>query len=162
MWQVLLVLKQLLLWELLPQWDLALAQQCAYEVEAQLRSADYANFLSYAYGDTPDQWQDDLSQEQRLRISLNAFTRLRVCDIHGRMNFEFKGGLGEQAEGLHAWFEVPRKSSQLRIVFGHWSALGLKRSKNILAIDTGCLWGNQLTAARLDTEPATVVSLDCA
>ncbi len=147
---------------LLPQWDFTLAQQCAHEVEAQLKGADYAEFLSYAYGHTPAQWQDNLSQQQRLRISLNAFTRLRVCDLQGRMNFEFKGELGAQAEDLHAWFDVPRKSSQLRIVFGHWSALGLKQSKNILAIDTGCLWGQQLTAARLDTEPATIVSLDCA
>ncbi|RCL44947.1 MAG: symmetrical bis(5'-nucleosyl)-tetraphosphatase [Candidatus Thioglobus sp.] len=146
---------------LLPQWDFALAQQCAQAVEAQLKSADYAEFLRDAYGDTPAQWQDNLSPQERLRISLNAFTRLRVCDQYGRMNFEFKGELGAQAEDLHAWFEVPRKSSQLRIVFGHWSALGLKRSKNILAIDTGCLWGQQLTAARLDTEPATIISLDC-
>lgn len=145
----------------LPQWDLALAQQCAREVEAQLKSSHYVEFLQVAYGNTPDLWQHDLDQEQRLRISLNAFTRLRVCDQHGRMNFAFKGPLGTQEEGLYAWFEVPRKTAQQKIVFGHWSTLGLRQSNNILAVDTGCLWGKQLTAARLDSKDTSFTSIDC-
>ncbi len=147
---------------LLPQWDRTLAQQCAHEVENHLRSDHYVDFLKVAYGDEPALWHDQLNSEQRCRISLNAFTRLRVCDQQGRMNFSYKGPLGEQPDNLHAWFDVARKSSQLRIVFGHWSALGLQRRDNLLAIDTGCLWGQQLTAAQIDTDIPIIHQYQCA
>ena len=147
---------------LLPQWDHALAQQCAHEVESHLRSDRYVDFLEVAYGDEPALWHDQLSTEQRCRISLNAFTRLRLCDQQGRMNFSYKGPLGEQPQNLYAWFDVARKSSQLRIIFGHWSALGLQQRDNLLAIDTGCLWGQQLTAVQIDTEIPIIHQYQCA
>ncbi|MEM8844223.1 MAG: symmetrical bis(5'-nucleosyl)-tetraphosphatase [Pseudomonadota bacterium] len=146
---------------LLPQWDLALAKNCANEVEQQLQDDHYIEFLRHAYGDVPNQWSHDLDDMNRWRIILNAFTRLRICDRHGAMDFEYKGPLGEQASHLYAWFDIPRKSQSLRILFGHWSALGLKHTDNLLALDTGCLWGNQLTAARIDTHPVTIHSIDC-
>ena len=146
----------------IPQWDLALAQSCAAEVEAQLRGEQFADFLKSVYGDCPDQWSSTLAGQDRWRVILNAFTRLRLCDRHGRMDFNYKGPPGGQAQHLHAWFDVPRKSSQLRIVFGHWSALGLKQTPHLLGIDTGCLWGNQLTAARIDVDPVTLYQLECA
>ena len=146
---------------LLPQWDLALAKTCAQEVEQQLCSENYIDFLQHVYGDTPNQWSDDLNNRDRWRISLNTFTRLRVCNKQGAMDLEYKGPLGEQPPHLHAWFDVPRKSEHLRILFGHWSALGLKHTENLLALDTGCLWGKQLTAARIDVDPVVIYSVEC-
>ena len=146
---------------LLPQWDLEQAVSCAREVEEQLQSANYAEFLAHAYGSTPNQWQADLNQQDRWRIILNAFTRLRLCSWEGAMDFDYKGPLGSQSPDLHAWFDVPRKSNYLRILFGHWSALGFMQTDTLLALDTGCLWGNQLTAARIDIDPVQIHSIDC-
>lgn len=145
----------------LPQWDLATAQDCARQVELQLRADNYAQFLQHAYGNQPCQWQENLNDRDRWRVILNAFTRLRLCDEQGRMDFDYKGPLGEQPENLHAWFDIPRKSENTNIIFGHWSALGLKNYKNLLSLDTGCLWGNQLTAARIDSDPVDIVQIDC-
>ena len=146
---------------LLPQWDLNIAQDCARQVEQQLRSDNYIEFLMQAYGNMPNQWNANLIDTDRWRLILNAFTRLRLCDEQGRMDFDYKGPLGEQPEHLHAWFDVPRASENLNIIFGHWSALGLRNRKNLLALDTGCLWGNQLTAARIDTNPVIIHQIDC-
>jgi bis(5'-nucleosyl)-tetraphosphatase (symmetrical) len=147
---------------MLPQWDLALASSCAREVEQQLQSDHYIEFLQHAYGNQPRQWQADLADTDRWRLILNAFTRLRLCNQEGAMDFAYKGPLGEQAPDLQAWFDVPRKSQNLRILFGHWSALGLMHTDNLLGLDTGCLWGNQLTAARIDIEPVKIYSIECA
>ena len=146
---------------LLPQWDLSLVKKCANEVEAQLKGDDYVSFLQSAYGDMPNYWDINHNKTDRMRVILNTFTRIRVCDQHGRMNFDYKGELGKQAEGLHAWFDLPRYSENLKIVFGHWSALGLKHTDNLLGLDTGCLWGNQLTAARIDVTPIELFQVDC-
>ncbi len=146
---------------LIPQWDLATAQTCAVEIETELRSAHYAQFLKHAYGDTPNQWDLQLPKHDRWRVILNAFTRLRLCDKQGRMDFSYKGMLGKQEKHLLAWFDVPRKSEDLNIIFGHWSALGLKQADNLLGLDTGCLWGSQLTAARIDCNPVTLHQIDC-
>ena len=130
-------------------------------MEQQIRPDKYVDFLQHAYGNDPNQWQDDLPDIDRWRVILNAFTRLRLCDLQGRMDFEFKGPLGEQSDHLHAWFEVPRQSENINIIFGHWSALGLKHQNNLLSLDTGCLWGNQLTAARIDTDPVEIFQIEC-
>lgn len=145
----------------LPQWDLTTAQNCAKQVEQQLRSDNYAEFLQHAYGNYPNQWREGLADKDRWRVILNAFTRLRLCDSQGQMDFEFKGPLGEQNDHLHAWFEIPRQSENINIIFGHWSALGLKQQKNLLSLDTGCLWGNQLTAARIDSDPVEIFQIEC-
>lgn len=146
---------------LLPQWDLNLAQQCAQEVEQQLRANNYADFIAQAYGNTPSKWETSLNDRDRWRVIINAFTRLRLCDREGNMDFDHKGELGAQAEHLHAWFDLPRQSENLNIVFGHWSALGLKHTDNLLGLDTGCLWGAALTAARLDCDEPIIYSVDC-
>ena len=146
---------------LLPQWDFATAHECARQVELQLRSTHYAEFLAHAYGNEPNQWQHDLSNQDRLRVILNAFTRLRLCDHQGRMDFDYKGPPDKQPQHLHAWFNVPRKSEDINIIFGHWSALGLINKPNLLALDTGCLWGGQLTAARIDTQPVEIHQVGC-
>ncbi len=146
---------------LLPQWSLPIAQRCAHEVEQQLRSDQYADFLQHAYGNHPNQWHPDLNNRDRWRLILNAFTRLRLCDQQGQMDFEFKGPLDAKPEHLHAWFDVPRQADTAKIIFGHWSALGLVKRDNLLALDTGCLWGNQLTAARIDIDPVKIYQIEC-
>jgi bis(5'-nucleosyl)-tetraphosphatase (symmetrical) len=136
---------------LAPQWDLDEARSFAGEVEAVLRGDDYRDFFQHMYGDQPDVWQAELSGWERWRFIINSFTRLRYCDANGRYQFKAKGEPGTQPEGYMPWFAVPgRRSRAARIVFGHWSSLGLHQDDNVIALDTGCLWGEQLTAVRLD------------
>lgn len=144
-----------------PQWDLSLAQQCAAEVEGMLRSADYRNFLAHMYGNEPDYWDESHSGWDRLRFITNCFTRLRYCDADGQLCLEAKGEPGTQPPGAMPWFEVPQRKSQgMRILFGHWSTLGLYRDRGVIALDTGCLWGGMLTALRL--QDGAVFCYDCA
>jgi len=146
---------------LLPQWDLADAQRLAHEAESAL-AADGSRFFRHMYGDLPDQWRDDLSGQARLRVIVNAFTRLRFCDAAGRMDLRPKGSLDTQAADLLPWFRVPgRRSRHLRIVFGHWSTLGSYDGDNVLGIDTGCVWGRALTAARLDAAAPVLIEVPC-
>lgn len=136
---------------LLPQWDLELAQSCGEELQATLRGPDYRDFLATMYGNRPRRWRDDLSRSDRLRVITNALTRLRFCDRKGRMNLDDNGPPGSQASGYLPWFQVPgRRSSDVKVAFGHWSRLGLYRDHNVLALDTGCVWGEPLTAINLD------------
>ena len=134
-----------------PQWDLTTAQSCANEVEAVLQSEQHIEFLDRMYGNKPDIWNEELTNWDRLRFITNCFSRLRYCDATGKLALEEKGKPGSQSEGLVPWFDVPnRKSAAMRIVFGHWSTLGPISRRNVYPIDTGCLWGEQLTALRLD------------
>ncbi|HHH48194.1 MAG TPA: symmetrical bis(5'-nucleosyl)-tetraphosphatase [Gammaproteobacteria bacterium] len=144
-----------------PQWDLREARACSAEVEAVLRGDDYHEFLAHMYGDKPRRWAMDLTGWERLRFIVNCFTRLRFCRVDGELCLKAKGEPGTQPPGCMPWFQVPgRRSTQTRIVFGHWSTLGLYHGDNVLALDTGCLWGGLLTAARLDGE-AKIISCDC-
>lgn len=136
---------------LLPQWTVAEAMHLAAEVEQVLRSADYRSFLANMYGNQPDQWDDGLQGMDRLRLITNAMTRLRVCTADGRMDFKFKGENKDIPEKFMPWFQVPaRKSQDVTIICGHWSALGLYQGDNVIALDTGCLWGGELTALRIE------------
>lgn len=136
---------------LLPQWDSMQALELAQEVETVLRGANYRDFFARMYGNHPDRWEDGLRGMDRLRLVTNALTRLRVCDAAGVMDFKFKGEVPDIPAGLMPWFEVPgRKSTDKAVVFGHWSALGLVLRDDAIALDTGCLWGGQLTALRLE------------
>lgn len=144
-----------------PQWDLAAARYYAKELQTQLQSEHYIDLLENIYGEQPNQWHESLSHYDRWRVMMNCFTRLRFVDQYGCMDFTYKGPLGKQPEHLHAWFDLPRKSEEMKIVFGHWSALGLKNTSKLLGIDTGCLWGGQLTAARIDCPQTKIYSLDC-
>ena len=140
----------------LPQWRTAQTLALAGEVEQQLRSPDFKNFLSILFGNQPNQWTDDLRGIERWRVVVNALTRLRFCAPDGRMEFGTKGGLAESPAGYLRWFEVPgRMTRQQPIAFGHWSTLnaGQAMHKNTLALDTGCVWGGYLTAAKLGTTP---------
>jgi bis(5'-nucleosyl)-tetraphosphatase (symmetrical) len=136
---------------LLPQWSVAQAASLAREVEAALRGDDYAAFLGHMYGNSPHNWDDSLTGYKRLRVIVNAFTRMRICTPDGRMEFRFKGEVQDTPEGYLPWFDVPgRKSAGSTVIFGHWSALGLLNRKDVVALDTGCLWGGPMSAVRLD------------
>lgn len=143
---------------LLPQWTIKQALSYANEVEQALQSEGYIDFLKVMYGNTPNHWDDNLTGFDRLRVITNAMTRLRVCNQAGEMDFAFKGELHNIPPNYWPWFDVPnRQNLDHHIVFGHWSALGLQHRNNVHALDTGCLWGGQLTAMALDTKSITQV-----
>lgn len=147
---------------LLPQWDLDQAQTLACEAEAVLHSKAHIELFRHMYGDEPDHWSADHSGWARLRVIINAFTRLRYCSREGRMDLRPKGAPGTQPSGLLPWFRVPgRRSAGERIVFGHWSTLGCVQERDLLSLDTGCIWGGRLTAARLDGPAPQLLAVDC-
>lgn len=136
---------------LLPQWSVPRARELAGEVEAKLRGPDHRELLQHMYGDEPAAWDDALGGIERLRVVINAMTRLRVCDARGAMVLAFKGEPGEAADAWTPWFDMPgRASRDHTIVCGHWSALGLRLRPDLLCLDTGCVWGRALTAVRLE------------
>ncbi len=136
---------------LLPSWTVAQAQQLAHEAEAALAGQHYHDYLVHMYGNHPDHWEDDLSGYNRLRVITNACTRMRVCTLKGEMEFKFKGEVCNVPEGYMPWFDVPgRASANATVVCGHWSGLGLKVTPQVIALDTGCLWGGTLSAIRLE------------
>jgi len=136
---------------LLPQWDVAKAKSLAAEVETELRGAGYREFLKALYGSRPERWADQLSGPDRLRVIVNAMTRMRFCTPEGIMEFRTKGETAQAPDGYLPWFDVPgRKSAGSVVICGHWSALGLRLAPNLLALDSGCVWGGQLSAVRLE------------
>lgn len=136
---------------LLPQWDLTTALRLAREAEHFIAHSDRNDLYTHMYGDTPDHWDESLAGWARVRVIINALTRLRYCDAHGRMDLRPKMKPGGQPSGLIPWFQVPgRRSQTLRVVFGHWSTLGLWNADGVIGLDSGCLWGERLTAVRLD------------
>lgn len=148
----------------LPQWDGAQTLALAAELEESLRGPDAGVFLHNMYGNQPSRWSDDLRGMERLRVIVNALTRLRFCDANGVMEFETKDSAASAPEGYMPWFEVPeRRSLGTPIAFGHWSTLGEVAQPGLLALDTGCVWGGCLTAARIGTNgTAERISVRCA
>lgn len=143
------------------QWDFSMAKKMAGKVEKILRGASFLDFLAVMYGNKPEQWSKQLSDLDQLRFTINCFTRMRFCHEDGRLDFKQKGPLGSQPKHLIPWFDLPnRKSASLTIVFGHWSAVGYHESNQCYAIDTGCLWGGELTALRLGKDMKRI-SIDC-
>lgn len=136
-----------------PQWDMERAAGCAREVEAVLRGEEAGGFFARMYGDEPVRWSEGLEGWPRLRFITNCLTRLRYCGPDGALDMREKGGPGTRADGLLPWFRVPgRASAGAKIVFGHWSTLGFHQENDCVCLDTGCLWGGELTALRLDGE----------
>ena len=143
----------------LPQWSSADAMACAAEVESILRGPDLADFTQVMYGDTPVQWRADLAGDERLRVIVNALTRLRFCTAEGVMEFKKKdGNSAEGPPGYMPWFDVPgRRTQDVTVAFGHWSMLGwLGQRRDVLSTDTGCVWGGALSAVRLGASPRDV------
>jgi bis(5'-nucleosyl)-tetraphosphatase (symmetrical) len=134
----------------LPAWTATKTIALATEVQSALQSPDYAEFLRQMYGNEPSNWSESLRGPERLRVIVNALTRLRFCSAQGQMEFASKEGAGKAPEGYMPWFEVPgRLSSNTPIACGHWSTLGLVQRKNLLCLDTGCVWGGCLSAYRV-------------
>ncbi len=144
----------------LPQWTTAQAIALSAEVEAQLQSADWADFLHTMYGNEPTRWNDALQGRDRLRCIVNAMTRLRFCSADGQMEFATKEGLGNAPAGYLPWFDVAgRRTADVPVVFGHWSTLGVVQREKLIGLDSGCVWGGKLSAMRLSDR--LLLQVDC-
>ena len=144
---------------LAPKWTTTLALKHAGEIEQKLRGDGYRKLLKNMYGDKPA-WSPGLTGMERDRAIINVFTRLRYCTPRGRIAFDEKGTPGTQQPGLYPWYAVPgRAARDLKIVCGHWSALGLFIGHGVHAIDTGAVWGGKLTALQLDADELRVAQV---
>lgn len=142
---------------LLPQWSIDKALALAGEVEVALRAPNYRDFLAELYGSRPAHWNDALEGWDRLRVIVNAMTRMRFCSPEGRMDFHVKSD--KAPAGYLPWFEARPSREEPKIVCGHWSALGLKLTARVSALDAGCVWGGSLVALRL--EDGALAQLPC-
>ena len=134
----------------LPQWSAADTLAHAAELEAVLRGPDWTDFLTQMYGNDPSRWMDGLQGLPRLRVIVNALTRLRFCAADGTMEFDTKEGAESAPAGFMPWFDVPgRRTAGDVVAFGHWSTLGWLDRADVIALDSGCVWGGCLSALRL-------------
>jgi bis(5'-nucleosyl)-tetraphosphatase (symmetrical) len=145
---------------LLPQWSLAQALALAREVEAALQGPEYRQFLENMYGNEPVRWHDGLAGYDRLRVIVNAMSRMRLVTAEGAMEFSHKLGLASLPAGYLPWYDAPGRASRgERVLFGHWAALGLLVREDVVCLDSGCVWGRALTALRLNDRK--VFQVDC-
>jgi len=145
-----------------PQWDAAQTLALAGEVEALLRGDALAEFLPQMYGDRPVRWSDALAGAERWRFVINVLTRVRFVAADGTLDLVTKEGAGGALPGFCPWFEAPqRRSADTPIAFGHWASLGLINRPDLLALDTGCVWGRQLSAARIDGGRREIIQVEC-
>lgn len=148
----------------LPQWDADQVLRLAAEVETVLRGPGLADFLATMYGNEPANWDESLQGADRLRVIVNALTRLRFCTPEGRMDLKASGGPAAAPPGCLPWFELPeRRTAGVPIAFGHWSTLGYLQRPDLLSLDTGCVWGGCLSAVRLASRGASqsLVQVQC-
>ena len=146
---------------LLPQWTVARALELAKEVEDALAGSGYRDLLEAMYGNEPDMWDERLQGLDRLRVIINAMTRLRLCTNEGRMEFRHKSAPIDLPDGYLPWYAIANRASAGEpVIFGHWSTLGLHATDDVVALDSGCLWGNALSALRL--EDREIIQISCA
>ena len=147
----------------LPQWDATQVLQLAREVEAVVGGPELADFLPHMYGNEPARWSDSLQGPERLRIVVNALTRLRFCSADGTMHLKASGRPDQAPPGTMPWFDVPgRRTAGQAIAFGHWSTLGYMRRPDLISLDTGCVWGGCLSALRLSPSGGhELVQVEC-
>jgi bis(5'-nucleosyl)-tetraphosphatase (symmetrical) len=146
-----------------PQWSLTDTLERAAEVEAMLRGPALDDFMPRMYGNEPARWDDALAGAPRWRFTINALTRMRFCAADGTLEFRTKEGAGAAPAGHHPWFDAPgRRTAGQPVAFGHWSTLGLIERPDLLALDTGCVWGGALTAVRIDGGRREIVQVRCA
>jgi bis(5'-nucleosyl)-tetraphosphatase (symmetrical) len=139
----------------LPQWDATMTMELAHELEQALRAPNWKETLATLYGNEPHRWEDTLTGADRLRVIYNALTRIRFCTPEGAMEFANNGGPDAAPPGYMPWFDAPeRRTRDVTIVFGHWAALGLMIRDDVLCLDSGCVWGNKLSAVRMTADPA--------
>ena len=137
----------------LPQWSVRQTMALAGELETVLRGPELSDFLHEMYGNEPVQWHAGLVGTPRLRLVVNALTRLRFCSADGRMEFDAKEGADAAPAGYMPWFEVPgRKTATITVAFGHWSTLGWLNRSDVLSLDTGCVWGGCLSALKVGVQ----------
>lgn len=149
----------------LPQWTVEQTMALAHEVEAVLRGGHASEFFKAMYGNTPNRWDDSLSGMDRLRVIVNALTRLRFCTPEGEMEFDSKDGVGAAPQGYQPWFEVAtRQTARASVAFGHWSTLGWLARTDVLSMDTGCVWGGSLSALRFNLQDTDqeLIQVQCA
>ena len=146
---------------LAPQWSVAQARVLAAEIATVLRGERWLDFLAGMYGDAPDNWSDDLRGVARWRVITNYFTRLRFCKPNGTLDLKSKEGPETAPPGFMPWFDIPqRKSAGATLIVGHWAALmGKTQRDDVIALDTGCVWGGQLTLLNLETRALS--NCDC-
>ncbi len=145
-----------------PAWDLGLTMQLASELESVLTCDALPNFLTVMYGNGPMRWDAALAGNERLRFALNALTRIRFVAADGALDLKTKDGAGEPPPGLVPWFDAPnRATAGVPIAFGHWSTLGFLSRPDLLSLDTGCVWGGDLTAVRIDDGRRDVCRVAC-
>jgi len=149
----------------LPSWSADQTMALAQEVEAVLKGGHCSEFLKSMYGNTPSLWSETLSGMDRLRVIVNALTRLRFCTAEGAMEFDSKEGAGGAPQGYMPWFDVPnRQTALISVAFGHWSTLGWLGRSDVLSLDTGCVWGGSLSALRfnLQNQNQELIQVQCA
>ncbi|MBC8057354.1 MAG: symmetrical bis(5'-nucleosyl)-tetraphosphatase [Rhizobiales bacterium] len=145
-----------------PQWDLAETLRLAGEIEALLRSERLTDFWPQMYGDQPARWRDDLAGFERARFIVNVLTRTRFVAADGTLDLVTKDGAGGAPPGFYPWFDAPgRRTCGTPIAFGHWASLGLVDRADLLGLDTGCVWGRQLSAARIDGGRREIIQVEC-
>jgi bis(5'-nucleosyl)-tetraphosphatase (symmetrical) len=145
-----------------PAWDAAQTLALAAEVESILAGPDMPEFIQMMYGNRPSHWDESLTANDRWRYVVNVLTRVRFCSADSTLVFDIKDDADAAPPGYAPWFAHPgRRSAGTPIAFGHWSTLGLINRPDLLALDTGCLWGRALTAARVDGGRRDVVQVDC-
>ena len=145
-----------------PQWNLAQTLQLAGEVEALLRSDALAKFLPSMYGDRPARWSETLAGAERWRFVINVLTRTRFVAADGTLDLVTKDGADGAPTGYFPWFDAPqRRTLGTPIACGHWATLGLIDRPDLLALDTGCVWGRSLSAARIDGHRREIIQVDC-
>ncbi|MGF6781081.1 symmetrical bis(5'-nucleosyl)-tetraphosphatase [Paraburkholderia sp. GAS334] len=148
----------------LPQWDVTQTMELADELQRALRASTWKETLAGLYGNEPNRWSPGLKGIDRLRLTCTALTRMRFCNLDGAMDFTSSGGLDSAPAGYIPWFDVPsRNTANITVVFGHWAALGLTVRDNLIGLDSGCVWGNQLSAVKLASSPAEriIVQVEC-
>jgi bis(5'-nucleosyl)-tetraphosphatase (symmetrical) len=145
-----------------PAWSIKKTEKLATEVQRVLRKGDYKGFLKNMYGNHPAYWDSSLQDWERLRFITNTLTRMRYLDTSGALELDLKCAPGSQPAGLYPWYSVEAKRKpSWKVVFGHWSALGLHWQNNAICLDSGCLWGGKLTAARIDSQKPVFFSQNC-
>jgi bis(5'-nucleosyl)-tetraphosphatase (symmetrical) len=146
---------------LLPAWTIVQAKQHANAAQQALR-ANPEKFLASMYGDQPNRWEDAQTDSDQHRLTINVLTRLRYCTAEGRINLKLKDQPRVTPPPWLPWFEHRNaRTPSTRVIFGHWSTLGLLQRPNLLALDTGCVWGGALTAVNLDDPAAPACQVPC-
>jgi bis(5'-nucleosyl)-tetraphosphatase (symmetrical) len=145
-----------------PQWDTTQTLALAAEVQAVLRGPQLDTFMAKMYGNEPLRWDEDLQGAARWRFIINTLTRIRFCNAEGELDLKTKEGAGAALPGFGPWFEAPhRRTTGQPLAFGHWSTLGLINRPDLLALDTGCVWGGALSAMRVDGGRRELLQVPC-